>query len=89
MSALLFSIVIDRVLSRATEDRRRGIRWTLSTVLEDSNYADDIASRLFHSLGDMQKKTSRLNRFSRQVGLKINPQDKSIACQHLSTIVHP
>ena len=89
MSALLFSIVIDRVLSRATEDRRRGIRWTLSTVLEDSDYADDIASRLFHSLGDMQKKTSRLNRFSRQVGLKINPQDKSIACQHLSTIVHP
>ena len=52
MSALLFNIVIDRVLSRATEDRRRGICWTLSTVLEDLDYADDIAL-LSHSFSDM------------------------------------
>jgi len=64
MSALLFNIVIDWVLSRATEDRRRGIRWTLSTVLEDLDYADDIAL-LSHSFSDMQEKTDRLNRFSR------------------------
>ena len=73
MSALLFNIVIDWVLSRATEDRRRGIRWTLSTVLEDLDYADDIAL-LSHSFSDMQEKTDRLNKFSRQVGLKIRRQ---------------
>ena len=64
MSALLFNIVIFWVLSRATEDRRRGIRWTLSTVLDDLDYADDIAL-LSHSFNDMQEKTDRLNRFSR------------------------
>ena len=72
MSALLFSIVIDWVLSRATEDKRRGIRWTLSTVLEDLDYANDIAL-LSHSFHDIQEKTDSLNRFARQVGLQVNP----------------
>ena len=72
MSALLFNIVIDWVLSRATEDKRRGIRWKLSTVLEDLDYADDIAL-LSHSFHDIQEKTDSLNRFARQVGLQVNP----------------
>lgn len=83
MSALLFNIVIDWVLSRATEDRRRGIRWTLSTVLEDLDYADDIAL-LSHSFSDMQEKTDRLDRFSRQVGLKISPQKTKVLPVNIS-----
>ena len=59
MSALVINIVIDWVLSQATEDRRRGIRWTLSTVLEDLDYADDTAL-LSHSFSHMQEKTDRL-----------------------------
>ena len=83
MSALLFNIVIDWVLSRATEDRRRGIRWTLSTVLEDLDYADDIAL-LSHSFSDMLEKTDRLNKFSRQVGLKISPQKTKVLPVNIS-----
>ena len=83
MSALLFNIVIDWVLSRATEDRRRGIRWTLSTVLEDLDYADNIAL-LSHSFSDMQEKTDRLDRFSRQVGLKISPQKTKVLPVNIS-----
>ena len=72
MSALLFDIVIDWVLSRATEDKRKGIRWTLSTVLEDLDYTDDIAL-LSHSFHDIQKKNDSLNRLSQLVGLQVNP----------------
>ena len=58
LPALLFNIVIDWVLSRTTEDRRRGIGWTLSTVLEDVDYANDIAL-LSHSFTGMQEKSDR------------------------------
>ena len=52
MSALLFNVVIDWVLCRTTEHRRRGIRGTLSTVLKDLDYADNIAL-LSYSFNDM------------------------------------
>jgi len=42
MSGLIFVIVIDWV-TRKTLDNRRGLRWNLTTVLEDLDYADDIA----------------------------------------------
>ena len=83
MSALLFNIVIDWVLSRTTEDRRRGIRWTLSTVLEDLDYADDI-TLLSHSFNDMQEKSVRLNRFARQVGLTISPNKTEVLPVNIS-----
>ena len=72
MSALLFDIVIDWVLSRATEDKRKGIRWTLSTVLEDLDYADDIAFYLILFMKS-RKRNDNLNRLSQQVGLQVNP----------------
>jgi hypothetical protein len=42
------------------------------TVLEDSDYAHDTAL-LSHYFNGMQEKSDRLNRFARQVGLKISP----------------
>ena len=68
MSALLFNIVIDWVPSQTTEDRRRGIHWTLSTVLEDLDYADYIAL-LSHSFNDMQVFSDRLNSSHSRWGL--------------------
>ena len=65
------------MLSRTTEDRRRGIRWTLSTVLEDLDYADDI-TLLSRSFNDMQEESDRLNRFARQVGLKNSPNKTEV-----------
>ena len=49
--------------------RRRGIRWTLTSVLEDLDYADDIVV-LSHLSSDMQDKIESLNVFAQQVGLR-------------------
>jgi len=43
MSALLFNLTIDRVMRQTTSDRVRGIRWTLSSTLEDLDFADNVA----------------------------------------------
>ncbi|KAI4896154.1 hypothetical protein NFI96_009623 [Prochilodus magdalenae] len=71
MSSLLFNLVIDWVMRHTTEDEPRGIRWTLSTNLEDLDFADDLAL-LSHTHRHMQEKTTRLNTFAQQVGLHIS-----------------
>ena len=43
MSGFLFLLSIDWVMNRTTEGRRTGIRWKLTSVLEDLDFADDIA----------------------------------------------
>ena len=43
MSGLLFLLVVDWTMREATADKRGGIRWNFTTVLEDLDLADDIA----------------------------------------------
>ena len=86
MSGLLFNIVIDWVLCRTTEGRRRGIRWSLTSVLEDLGYADDIVL-LSHSSSDMQDKTDRLNIFAQQVGLNISTRKTEVMAVSTTTPV--
>ena len=70
MSGFLLNIIIDWVM-RNTTNARRGLRWTFITVLEDLDYADDVA--LLCSLHkDLQEKCSRLYQVSRYTGLCIN-----------------
>ncbi len=77
MSALLFNLVMDWVMRRTTEDKPRGIRWTVFSHLEDLNFADDVA--LFsHTHQHMQEKTFHLNNFAKQVGLKINQKETEL-----------
>ena len=54
-----------------TTNSRRGIRWTLTTYLEDLDYADDI-SLLSSRQRDMQEKTDILNETAQTLGLKAN-----------------
>ena len=75
MSALLFNLAIDWIMRRTTEDTQRGIRWSITSTLEDLDFADDIAL-LSHTNNHLQEKTSRLSRFASQIGLKIS-QTKS------------
>ena len=42
-SSFLFLLAIDWVMSRTTEGRRTGIRWKSTSILEDLDFADDIA----------------------------------------------
>jgi len=70
MSGFLFNIIIDWVM-RNTTNARRGLRWNLTSVLEDLDYADDIAL-LTSRHKDLQEKFSRLHQVSRYTGLCIN-----------------
>ena len=71
ISPVIFLIVIDWVMRRATADKPRGIVWGLTSFLEDCDFADDIAL-LSHSQKDLQEKTIRVEKIAKSVGLKIN-----------------
>ena len=43
MSEFLFLMAMGWIMRKTTTDKRRGIRWNLTTVLEDIDFADDIA----------------------------------------------
>ena len=58
MSAMLFHRTINVVMRRTTEDRSRGIRWTLFPTMEDLDFADDLAL-VSHTQEDVQEKTTR------------------------------
>ena len=55
----------------ATADKRKGIRWNFTTVLEDLEFADYIAL-LSSRLNDLHEKTGRLTEEAARVGLKLN-----------------
>ena len=79
MSSMLFNIAIDWVLCRTMEDQRRGLRWTPFTILEDLDFAEDLA--LFsHTRQHIQEKTNRLSMFSNQVGLRISLKKTEAMC---------
>ncbi len=83
MSALLFNIVIDWVMCRTTEEKARGIRWTLFSALEDLDFADDLAL-VSHTHQHMQEKTTRLGYFAQQVGLKIKQRKSEVMALNIS-----
>ena len=51
--------------------KRRGIRWTLTNLLEDLDFADDLAL-LSHRHQDMQAKIDDMTRKAGEFGLKIS-----------------
>ena len=84
MSGFIFVLIMDWVM-RHTNNRKRGLRWKLTSVLEDLDYADDpalISSRF----ADLQEKTDRLVTTAGVVGLKINPRKtKTLRMNHRCT----
>jgi len=70
MSGFLFNIIIDWVI-RNTTNARRGLRWKFTMVLEDLDYADDLALLSSRHKG-LQEKFSCLHQVSRYTGLCIN-----------------
>ena len=43
MPGFSFSLALDWIMRKTTADKRRVIRWNCATVLEDLDFADDIA----------------------------------------------
>ena len=70
LSPLLFLTVLDWITKERTKDNQTGIRWTLTTQLEDIDFANDIfltSSTRTH----LKNKTIKRNSTARQVGMKI------------------
>ena len=71
MSGFLFLLIIDWVMRRTVEGERTGIRWKFTTMLEDLDFADDIAL-LSSTMKQLQTKTTKLANNATKVGLKLN-----------------
>jgi len=69
LSPMIFFIIIDWVMKK-TLDRPREIQWTLTSQLEDLDYAD-VISPLSHTSNQIQMKTTRLQDKARTTGLEI------------------
>lgn len=72
LSPLFFLMVIDWV-SKTSYENPKGIQWTLSTRLEDLDFADDICM-ISHRYQDTQHQATSLETTAKQTGLYINPQ---------------
>ena len=67
---------------RHTNNRQHSLRWKLTSVLEDLDYADDVAL-ISSRFADLQEKTDRLVAIAGIVGLKINPcKKKTLRMNH-------
>jgi hypothetical protein len=75
MSPVLFIIAI--VMRTILTEGNTGLRWTLYTTLEDTDYADDLAL-LSHTEDHMQEKARKLEENARMVGLKINAKKTNL-----------
>ena len=71
ISEFHFFLCLDWVMRKATADKRRGIRMNFTTVLEDLEFAEDIAL-LSSKFNDLHEKTGRLVEEAARVGLKLN-----------------
>ena len=71
MSGFLFLLALNWTRREATADKRRGIWWNFTTVLEDLDFADNIA-QMSSNISNLQEKTRRLAEEAARVGLKLN-----------------
>ena len=55
MPDVIFVLIVDWVI-RHTNNRKRGLRWKFTSVLEDLDYADDVAL-ISSRFADLQEKT--------------------------------
>ena len=73
LSPFLFCLAIDWILKESVDKKRTGLTWTLTEVLEDLDFADDIVL-LSHTHKDMQSKTHTVQANAQKLGLVINAE---------------
>jgi hypothetical protein len=59
LSPTIFLLVLDSIMRKVTEEKKRGVQWGITSRLEDLNFADDICL-LTQRLKDMKDKLNRL-----------------------------
>ena len=87
LSPILFSLAIDWIMKSILGNRRTGIQWTLNSMLEDLDYADDIGL-LSNRHRDLQEKTEELSSTASFIGLKVNERKTQIFRKN-ATITDP
>ena len=71
LSPTLLLVAIDWLMRKTIGNKRRGIRWTLTSLLEDLDFANNVP--LVSSTRDqLQQKTSDLSTAAKQLGLNIS-----------------
>lgn len=68
-------------------NKRRGIRWTITSMLEDLEFADDIALISSNS-GYMQRKTVDPSKYAKQVELNIYKKNTKTLSPVVKTVEH-
>ena len=71
LSPFLFIFAIDWLMTEITKDGNRGIRWTLTSILEDLDCAYDIGL-LSSRHKDIQEKMDKLTKTAPHIRLKLN-----------------
>ena len=71
LSPIIFSLAIDWIMRTVTDGKRKGLQWSLTTTLEDLDYADDIGL-LSNRHQDIQAKSDSLLTTASSIGLKMN-----------------
>ena len=71
MSGLLFLLVVDWVMRHTLEEGNSRIRWKFNTMLEDLDFADDMAL-LSLTKQHIQTKSDTLTQEAEKVGLRVN-----------------
>ena len=59
MLGFLFLLIIDWFMKKVTAEKKRGIRWNFTTVLEKLDFADDIAL-LSSKFNGLRERTRRM-----------------------------
>jgi hypothetical protein len=77
LSSIVFLLVIDEVLRKSTEGKKRGITWRMTEQVEDLVFADDVFL-LSHRLSGIQEKIKDVEKIGKKVGLKINETKKNV-----------
>ena len=77
LSPTIFSIAIDWIMRQVTNSNKRGIQWTLTSILEDLDYADDLGL-LSSRHADAQGKTEELASTAFKIGLKVNTKKTQV-----------
>ena len=73
MLGFLFSTVMNWVMGRAVGSGKNGIRWKLTSKLDDLDFVDDIVL-LSSTKQQIQDKMTSLDEETTRVGLKINEE---------------
>ena len=77
LSPVLLSVAVDWFMPTVNQGSRLGIRWTLLTVLDDLDYADDIGL-LSSKHHDAKQKAERLSKPANTIGLNVNTMKTNV-----------